>query len=153
MTKPTDDQHDARERANALRRFRYEVDPRYRARCLAGAKTRRRRATVERLNGMSLQEYDAMLAGQRGACAVCKHKFDRVLRVDRDPDTGHLGGLLCDGCTERVASLRHVWKYRKGFFAYLKEWEGEGYARAFMRKLFGRVPDDVGAAEGHDHER
>jgi recombination endonuclease VII len=143
MTNSTRDQDDARERSNARRRFRYEVDPRYRARCLADAKTRRRRATVERRNGISLEDYDAMLARQHGACAVCKHKFDRVLHVDRDPDTGQLGGLLCSGCLERVGGLRHLWKYRHGCYAYLKNWGGEAYARAFLRKLFGRMPDDI----------
>jgi recombination endonuclease VII len=123
MTKTTNDQHDARKRSNA----------------------RRRRATVQRRNGMSLEDYDAMLERQHGACAVCEHKFDRVLTLDCDPETGYVGGLLCDGCLERIGSLRHLWKHRAGCYGYLKRWGGEDYARAFMRRLFGRVPDDVTA--------
>jgi hypothetical protein len=92
---------------------------------------------------MSLEDYDAMLERQHGACAVCEHKSDRVLHVDRDPDTGWLGGLLCSGCLERVGNLRHVWKHRHGCYAYLKNWGGEAYARAFLRKLFGAVPPDI----------
>jgi hypothetical protein len=72
---------------------------------------------------------------------VCNQKFGRKLKLDHNPETGMLRGLLCVGCIELVASIQHVWKYRDRFYTVLKEWYGEDYARAFLRAYRCDSPD------------
>lgn len=76
--------------------------------------------------GLSLAEYDTLLAGQGGRCAVCgtqggEDKSSR-LHVDHNHTTGVVRALLCGGCNHalgflcedpaRVEALaRYAWKW------------------------------------------
>ena len=62
-----------------------------------------------RLRGLTQTQYDAMLAAQGGACAICRKPETEVggkrgcvtvkrLAVDHDHETGHIRGLLCRRC-------------------------------------------------------
>jgi Recombination endonuclease VII len=111
---------------NERRRRRREADPAYRQKLLAAAQAyraankeeiserrRHRRQTGpahrdKRLRynyGISLEEYDAMLARQGGVCAICKKKPDKgkVLFVDHCHVTGRVRGLLCGKCNSVLA--------------------------------------------------
>jgi len=101
---------------------------------------RRRRGTASQDPTLAAY-YEKMLKLQHGACAVCRQKFEQKLKIDRDPATGMLRGLLCTGCVELVATIQHVWKYRDRFYTVLKEWYGEDYARAFLRAYRCDSPD------------
>lgn len=52
--------------------------------------------------GITIAEYDAMLASQNGVCAICKRvpPSSRILKfsVDHDHETGEVRGLLCQRC-------------------------------------------------------
>ena len=69
-----------REKLNAGRRARYGV--RLHKRCY----------------GMSLADYDALLALHGGVCAICGKKSKRRLVVDHCHSLNKVRGLLCDKC-------------------------------------------------------
>ena len=47
---------------------------------------------------MPLGDYDAILARQRGGCAICEKKSRKKLLVYRCQSTGMVRGLLCHKC-------------------------------------------------------
>ena len=60
--------------------------------------------------GITLDEYETMLAQQAGVCAICKAppetSYCGTLAVDHDHDTGKVRGLLCTRCNTALGSLR-----------------------------------------------
>ncbi len=99
----------ARERT---RRWRLDNPERY-AEALAkyrGSESKRisnRRSHLKRKYGISLEEYDAMLASQGGGCGICgKEPSARIsLHVDHDHRTGRIRGLLCFVCNSSLGDL------------------------------------------------
>jgi Autographiviridae endonuclease VII len=100
-------------------RRRYAEDPEFRKRKLAAnrryqianqhkfnERARRRWATDPEWRrkrqladyGISVEDYNALLVKQDGACAICKRKSDRTLCVDHCHSTGVVRGLLCRKC-------------------------------------------------------
>jgi hypothetical protein len=61
---------------------------------------RRRRYHYKQKFGLSLEEYELMLACQEGVCALCRQTCSsgRNLAVDHDHVTGRVRGLLCFRC-------------------------------------------------------
>lgn len=57
--------------------------------------------------GLSVQQYDAILVSQRGACAICEKACatGRRLAVDHDHNTGCVRGLLCAMCNTAIGKL------------------------------------------------
>jgi hypothetical protein len=84
----------------AQERRRYERD---RDAILAKAKadpTRRERArwrAIERKYGLTRHAYELLYVAQKGCCAICDIRTDR-LKVDHDHATGGVRGLLCERC-------------------------------------------------------
>ena len=74
--------------------------------------------------GITLEQYNAMLAAQGGVCALCKMpgrfgKYDK-LDVDHCHETGRVRGLLCITCNhalgilgDNVEALEKAIKYLK----------------------------------------
>lgn len=57
--------------------------------------------------GISIEQYDVMLAAQGGACAICKRlPGDISLHVDHDHSSGAVRGLLCFPCNNALADFR-----------------------------------------------
>jgi len=65
-----------------------------------------RRAYLKRCFGISPAEYDALLAKQNGACAICRRRSKRRLCVDHCHVTGRIRGLLCHFCNLALGYLR-----------------------------------------------
>lgn len=59
--------------------------------------------------GMTVAEYDAMLASQGGGCAVCDTQTPGGMGrfpVDHDHKTGRIRGLLCNLCNVGLGHLK-----------------------------------------------
>jgi hypothetical protein len=56
---------------------------------------------IRRLYGISLEDYNRLLAEQGGVCAICKEAQQSGksrLVVDHDHETNKVRGLLCTNC-------------------------------------------------------
>lgn len=105
-----------RDEINAQKRERYAADP----------ETHRRRSNdyakanpeammdkqYQRYYGLTLAEYEAMVAERDGLCDIC-HRPETLtqkgrvkrLSVDHDHDTGAVRGLLCSACNRALGFL------------------------------------------------
>jgi hypothetical protein len=71
--------------------------------------TKAREGHLRRLYGITLEQYDELLARQDNKCPVClKHEseFTIKLAVDHDHKSGEVRGLLCNYCNHRMVG-RH----------------------------------------------
>lgn len=74
----------------------------------------RRRKNLLDWYGLTVEEYDRMLAKQNGCCAVCRStsanfnraKSDLSFCVDHDHVTGQVRGLLCSPCNRALGMLK-----------------------------------------------
>ena len=107
----------AREQAPRLRGPRDEIDafsggadgrkiPRRRAKQRSYCPEKHRDAKLKYFYGMSLRDYDLMLARQRGVCAVCGEQPARRLCVDHCHVTGKVRGLLCSPCNLAIGQFK-----------------------------------------------
>jgi hypothetical protein len=60
--------------------------------------------------GISLEEYDRILAEQSHGCAICskppKEAYAKVLHVDHCHTTNAIRGLLCDNCNHLLGNAK-----------------------------------------------
>jgi hypothetical protein len=73
----------------------------------AGRKRENRDAHLRRTFGITLEDFDAMLAAQGGGCAICGRPAPEgsSLHVDHDHETGVVRGLLCFTCNGALGML------------------------------------------------
>jgi hypothetical protein len=66
-----------------------------------------RKSYLKRTYGMSIEQFDAMLEAQGGACAICRQPRpdERTLHVDHDHATGAIRGLLCFKCNNALGDF------------------------------------------------
>lgn len=95
-------------------------------------RTHVRAALIKSKYGISLQDYDAMIAIQNGKCAICgeaesirsKLKKDDTpvrLSIDHDHETGEVRGLLCRRCNAGIGCFRDDPKIIRSALLYLGE--------------------------------
>jgi hypothetical protein len=66
------------------------------------------KATLKRLYGLTIEQYDAMLVLQDGRCAICNRRplmAQPDLAVDHDHVTGKVRGLLCGRCNHDLLGI------------------------------------------------
>jgi hypothetical protein len=104
------------------RRRKARRDPAYRARLRDAKRTNARRSFLKVKYGISLEDYDAMLARQGGVCAACKNKKRRSERlcVDHCHVTGKVRGLLCRNCNFGLGLFRDDADLVEAAAAYLR---------------------------------
>lgn len=57
--------------------------------------------------GVTSEQYDQMLIGQGGVCAICGQPDPRrSLSVDHNHETGEVRGLLCDRCNTGLGKFQ-----------------------------------------------
>jgi hypothetical protein len=108
----------ARHRANPeparerTRRWQRENPERYAAkqaefRSSGRKKISDRKSHLKRKFGITLEQYDAMLAEQGGGCGICRKppRDDISLHVDHDHETGRIRGLLCFTCNNALGDF------------------------------------------------
>jgi hypothetical protein len=70
------------------------------------------------------EEFDAMLTGQRGGCAICgatEAGGRGAFHVDHDHATGKVRGLLCHHCNVGIGSLRDSPETMRAAAAYVEK--------------------------------
>jgi len=100
---------------NARRRHRLATDPK-----VAEAM---RRTRLRRKYGLSLEDYDAMVARQDGLCPLCRRMPKERLCVDHCHDTQMLRLLLCHGCNRGLGNFGHDPALMRGGADYLEIWQ------------------------------
>ena len=73
-------------------------------------KRRQRRSAhnshLKKMYGITIQDYDKILASQRGVCAICKGGTTRRhFAVDHNHKNGRVRGLLCARCNMGLAKF------------------------------------------------
>lgn len=87
------------ERVNATQRAR---------RARPDVKFRARADHLMRKFGITIEQYDAMMAAQGGGCSLCgrPRREDSSLHVDHDHSTGKIRGILCFCCNNALADFQ-----------------------------------------------
>jgi hypothetical protein len=78
------------------------------ARRRPAAQRRARERAFQKAYGISLDDYEEMLAAQGNACAICREVCvtGRALAVDHDHETGQVRGLLCANCNRAIGMFQ-----------------------------------------------
>jgi hypothetical protein len=68
-----------------------------------------RKSHLKRKYGITLEQYDEMLAAQGGGCAICGRppRDDISLHVDHCHDSSDVRGLLCFRCNNALGDFDH----------------------------------------------
>jgi hypothetical protein len=93
------------------------------------------KADLKRLYGISVAEYDALLAKQGGVCAICRRRPKRRLCVDHCHLTGTIRGLLCHSCNLGLGSMKEDQASLVAALAYLGALPRDGPGSAAQRAL------------------
>ena len=111
-TKPLDEFYDDKSKSNGKRSY---CKPCGYARAVAYREANRekyaetqRRNSLKRRYGITVEQYDEMLAEQDGKCACCgttEPGGHGGFHVDHCHDTGEVRGLLCHSCNAAIGGL------------------------------------------------
>lgn len=79
---------------------------------------------LKKLYGITVDQYDAMLAAQGGKCAICggppRGSRGKRFHVDHDHVTGRVRGLLCGHCNHGIGKFRDSPLLLEKVVAYLR---------------------------------
>ncbi len=91
-------QQENADRVNAYRRTR---------RLVPDVKRAERASHLRRTYGITIEEYETMVAAQEGCCAICGNRpaDGTSLHVDHDHETGRIRGCLCFRCNNALGDL------------------------------------------------
>jgi Recombination endonuclease VII len=102
------------------RREWHNMTPEHRDRLMK----KRRAAKLMARYGITVEDYDSILASQDGVCALCfktpEQTKSQILCVDHCHDTGVVRGLLCRLCNYALAALGDEAEHLRRAVAYLE---------------------------------
>ena len=82
------------------------------------------RGHLRRTYGITIEEYEAVVAAQGGVCSICGRPPKKVrLSLDHDHKTGRMRGLLCVPCNRALGFVENHWE---GIHEYLQRPGAEG---------------------------
>lgn len=91
---------------------------------------RARSQILQRLYGVTIEEYYRIFTEQKGVCAICGKKETWVLRgkivelsVDHDHRTGKVRGLLCHKCNPGLGNFNDSPKLMEKAIAYVRRYQ------------------------------
>lgn len=99
---------------------KWQKDNRQRRRDWANAN--RRRTLLQQNYGLTIEEYEAILASQGGVCAICKQPpmgKRKHLFVDHDHATNKNRGLLCGLCNAALERMESIPDWHEKAINYL----------------------------------
>lgn len=81
-------------------------------------------ARLLKVYGITLEQYDAMVAAQKGLCGICgkpELRGDHRLAVDHCHESGNVRGLLCRACNQALGTFGDTIAGLKLVMAYLEK--------------------------------
>ena len=88
----------------------------------------KRKETLKKIYGITLNDYNEMFSNQSGCCAICgKHQSqeNKALSVDHNHLTGEVRKLLCCKCNFLVGKIESNIDIIDNIFSYLEENNGK----------------------------
>jgi hypothetical protein len=82
---------------------------------------------LEKKYGITLGQYEALLASQDHRCAICGIHFgqkERRLHVDHNHETGVVRGILCFPCNTGIGAFRDSADRLRAAAAYIEKKDG-----------------------------
>jgi hypothetical protein len=115
---------------------RCKVDPEFRAHEARRARNRQ----LKHAFGITLAEYEQMLATQNGVCKICKGPpvGRPTLAVDHCHDTGRVRGLLCSNCNTGIGCLQEKPEIFAAAIMYLVE-HNQAFKQLGMNPATGNI--------------
>lgn len=100
-----------------------EKSDRWRRKNAVALAARRRGYNLRAAYGITVEDYDRMLAEQGGRCASCNDqpRGQKPLCVDHCHETGRVRGLLCSNCNTSLGKLRDDPRRIRGLLRYAEE--------------------------------
>lgn len=101
---------------------------------LEAASVNRRKNSLKKTFGLSLEQFNAMLEAQGGVCAICKqpetakngwNKKTRFLAVDHCHSSGKIRGLLCTMCNQGLGNFKDDLVSLHAAIQYLEHHNGD----------------------------
>lgn len=89
-----------------------------------GVKRADRSAYLKRKYGITIEQYDELLASQGGGCAICgrEPRPDISLHLDHDHASGHLRGILCFRCNNALGDFDDDMSLLRAAVRYLESY-------------------------------
>jgi hypothetical protein len=122
-----------------VRRWQRENPEKYRAKQQQYARSGQkaawnRQSYLKRTYGITVEQYEEMLAVQGGVCMICKQPRpeNRTLHVDHDHATGEIRGLLCFRCNNALGDFEEQYELFRRAADYLDR-DTELFAKARER--------------------
>lgn len=103
-------------------------------------KERNKRQQLKREYGITPEIHQAMMAKQRGRCAVCGDQ--KPLHIDHCHKVGRVRELLCNACNSAEGFLRSDPERTRAMLAYVEKW----YIAPARRRAPMTIPDFLDTA-------